>query len=85
MFKTTLATTAALAFIVASSGRANAQDVRGETLTVEQLMADPATYEAFLRECENNPGELGMTPNCINTLEAKKKIRTAQMRKALGL
>lgn len=39
-----------------------------ETKTVDWYMApeNEAALEAKLKECRNNPGELGNTPNCQN-------------------
>lgn len=39
-----------------------------ETKTVDWYMApeNEAAFEAKLKECRNNPGELGNTPNCQN-------------------
>lgn len=39
-----------------------------ETKTVDWYMApeNKAAFEAKLKECRNNPGELGNTPNCQN-------------------
>ena len=40
------------------------------TLTVEHYRTHPQEREAKLRECANNPGELALTPNCVNAQQA---------------
>lgn len=47
-----------------------------ETKTVDWYMApeNKAAFEAKLKECRNNPGELGNTPNCQNAELANHKI-----------
>lgn len=47
-----------------------------ETKTVDWYMApeNKAALEAKLKECRNNPGELGNTPNCQNAELSNHKI-----------
>ncbi len=47
-----------------------------ETKTVDWYMApeNKAAFEAKLKECRNNPGELGNTPNCQNAELANHKL-----------
>jgi hypothetical protein len=43
-----------------------------KTKTVEYYMLDEnaAELQTKLKECGDNPGELGLTPNCINAARA---------------
>lgn len=41
--------------------------------TVDWYFSNDAERKAMLKECNNNPGELGQTPNCINASRAEKK------------
>ena len=34
--------------------------------TVDWYLAHDAERKATQKECQNNPGELGQTPNCVN-------------------
>lgn len=47
-----------------------------ETKTVDWYMApeNKAAFEAKLKECRNNPGELEKTPNCQNAALAQHKL-----------
>lgn len=47
-----------------------------ETKTVDWYMApeNEVALEAKLKECRNNPGELGNTPNCQNAELANHKL-----------
>ena len=49
-----------------------------ETRTVDWYMApeNEAVFEAKLKECRNNPGELKDTPNCQNAELANHKLFT---------
>ncbi len=57
-----------------------------ETKTVEYytLAENAQELESKLIECKNNPGELGLTPNCINAAKAKqlKRSRTKDTRES---
>jgi hypothetical protein len=40
--------------------------------TVDYYRADPDARKEMLAKCENDPGALGRTPDCINALQAKR-------------
>lgn len=65
--KNLLLMVAALIFLVSATG-CNAE----ETRTVEWYLQpeNKTIWEAKLKECRNNPGELEKTPNCINARKA---------------
>ena len=62
-----------------------------DTKTVEYYKTHTVERKAKIKECENNPGELSGTPNCINAHAAQKqsfklpdlnrKVNTSQMDK----
>ena len=56
-----------------------------ETKTVDWYMApeNQAAFEAKLKECRNNPGELGNTPNCQNAELANHKLFVTRPAKPL--
>lgn len=54
------------------------------TYTVDELIADEALLAEIMATCDNNPGELGNTPNCQDAAAADFKARFRRMRKALG-
>jgi len=56
------------------SACSDAPSATAETYTVDQLMVDDPRLKQLLADCANNPGELGLTPNCINASEAKRKL-----------
>ena len=43
------------------------------TQTVDWYQKHPSERATLLRECRNNPGELGDTPNCVNAEKAEAK------------
>lgn len=44
--------------------------------TVDWYLAHDTERKAMRIECRNNPGELGQTPNCINSSLAEKRAST---------
>lgn len=55
-----------------------------KTYSVEDFLADEALLAEHVEKCRNNPGELGQTPNCVNSAAADGKARLERMNKALG-
>ncbi|MDD5407059.1 MAG: EexN family lipoprotein [Sulfurovaceae bacterium] len=49
-----------------------------QTKTIEYYMQHENAQEldAKVKECKNNPGEIGMTPNCINASKAAMQKRS---------
>jgi hypothetical protein len=45
--------------------------------TVDEYLANPDAMDAKLKDCANNPGDLGNHPDCVN-------VRVAAERKGLG-
>jgi hypothetical protein len=45
--------------------------------TVDEYLANPDAMDAKLKDCANNPGDLGDDPDCVN-------VRVAAERKGLG-
>ena len=41
--------------------------------TVDWYLAHDAERKATQKECQNNPGELGQTPNCVNASIATRR------------
>jgi hypothetical protein len=48
--------------------------------TVQEYRADAALRQAELALCDNNPGTLGETPDCINAREAARREATRSLR-----
>lgn len=51
---------------------------------VDYFMKHPQDLTKTLSECNNNPGELAMTPNCMNAAKADKNMFLDQAQKAAG-
>ncbi|MFA5428457.1 MAG: EexN family lipoprotein [Sulfurimonas sp.] len=51
-----------------------------QTKTIEYYMQHENAQEldAKVKECKNNPGEIGMTPNCINASKAAMQINMSK-------
>jgi hypothetical protein len=45
--------------------------------TVDEYLANPDAMDAKLKECANNPGDLGSDPDCVN-------VRAAVERQGIG-
>lgn len=54
-----------------------------KSYTVDDLLKDPATLERVYKECGNDPGRLGNTPNCKNAAQANWKSKLNNMQKSL--
>lgn len=52
--------------------------------TVQYYLDQPAERERIVTDCDNNPGELAETPNCVNAYEADRKALSQGIREALG-
>ncbi|CAD1798219.1 hypothetical protein CPBF426_15070 [Xanthomonas arboricola pv. juglandis] len=52
----------------------NAQPTR----TVEEFKADKEQRHSMLATCKNNPGEKGLSPNCINAQKAENEIANSR-------
>ncbi|MDR0576118.1 MAG: EexN family lipoprotein [Candidatus Accumulibacter sp.] len=52
--------------------------------TVDWYKEHEAERTAMIKKCENNPGELAATPNCVNATRAANKL-TWSSRKGLNL
>lgn len=46
-----------------------------ETKTVEFYKTHDVERKKQIKKCRNNPGELTVTPNCINSTKAKNSIQ----------
>ncbi|MDP2027871.1 EexN family lipoprotein [Sulfuriferula sp.] len=54
-------------------------DAKKEEVTVQTVdwyLTHDVERKAMQKECQNNPGELAQTPNCINASLAGKKTST---------
>lgn len=51
--------------------------------TVDYYLANKADRQKAITDCDNNPGELAETPNCINAWEADRKALTQGINDAL--
>lgn len=56
--------TAALPLLLLIGCEAKKEEVKVQT--VDWYLAHDTERKATLKECQNNPGELGQTPNCVN-------------------
>jgi hypothetical protein len=52
----------------------NDAPIKEETMSVEWYKQHKPERERKLAECKNNPGELAVTPNCINAKKAANKM-----------
>lgn len=50
--------------------------------TVEDYRANDALREAKVKECTNDPGTLGQTPDCVNALSAASLEGRGSLRKS---
>lgn len=74
MKKRTIATILPIGIFVALAG---CNEDKVETVRdVQYYMENEESRSAKLKECNNNPGELAGTPNCINASKAKMKSRS---------
>lgn len=48
------------------------------TRTVEEFKADKQQRLSMLATCKNNPGEKGLSPNCINAQQAENEIANSR-------
>jgi len=55
-----------------------------EVKTVEWYEKNEPVRKTQIEKCENNPGTLSNTPNCINAKAAQKKINKEAVKKAWG-
>lgn len=61
------------ALFVGACSREPAQSVPklgDRTLTVDEFLAQPDLRKEVSTACNNNPGRLGLTPNCVNVRRA---------------
>lgn len=50
-----------------------------EIKTVEYYQQNKEEHKAKLKECKNNIGELGQTPNCQNAFQTTKENSSGQL------
>lgn len=48
--------------------------------TVEQYLANPDVMNATLKECADNPGDLGNDPDCVNVRAAAERQGVGSLR-----
>lgn len=68
----------ALALIVAACS----QEPERARYTVEDYRANDVLREARVKECTNDPGTLGKTPDCVNALRAASLERSGSLRES---
>ncbi|WP_445222693.1 EexN family lipoprotein (plasmid) [Bradyrhizobium sp. Pa8] len=61
----------------------NEADRVEQTKTVGWFLDHRDDLAVAIKACRDNPGELGMAPNCINSNEARNKITIQEMKDAL--
>lgn len=49
--------------------------------TVDWYKAHDVERQAMIKECGNNPGELGETPNCKNAMAAAVQLSSGKLRR----
>lgn len=57
---------------------------KAEVHDVEYYLNNEQARRQMLVQCDDNPGLLRDTPNCVNAMEAAKKSRLQQMRNAIN-
>lgn len=70
MEKALIITIAVTAALVGCSDAGKGEDVK----SVDWYKEHTAERAAKIKECNNNPGELKLTPNCINAKKAQSSI-----------
>jgi hypothetical protein len=58
------------------------QEPESARYTVEEYRANAALLEAKVRECANDPGTLGKTPDCVNAVRAALLEQRGSLRKS---
>ncbi|WP_408914474.1 EexN family lipoprotein [Brucella pseudogrignonensis] len=43
--------------------------------SVAELLADEPLLQKLFDECQNNPGEIGDTPRCVNAFQANHRMK----------
>ena len=66
--------TAVLPLLLLIGCEAKKEEVKVQT--VDWYLAHDAERKETQKECQNNPGELAQTPNCINASLAEKRAST---------
>lgn len=61
------------AAVIAGCNEENKKSVE-EVKTVDYYMTNKDEMKEVLKKCNNNPGELALTPNCINAGKADNKL-----------
>jgi len=51
--------------------------------TTDWYKENPAEMDATIKQCDSNPGQLAMTPNCINAAAAHSQNRKEALSKSL--
>jgi len=52
--------------------------------TVDWYKEHKEEREAMVQRCQNNPGEIAMTPNCINSVQAASDIQREEISSVSG-
>lgn len=69
--------------IAATLAGCNDADKEQQSKTVGWFLDHRDELAVALKECGDNPGELQMTPNCINANEARNQVTVQEMENAL--
>lgn len=76
---------AALTAVLAACDNGAATDTPAPTgHDVHYYLDNPDERRAVIAECDNDPGSLGDTSNCINAYEADEEDMNRSIRDALG-
>lgn len=57
---------------------------KAEVFDVQYYLNNEQARRKTLVECQDNPGALEDTPNCVNATEAAKQVRRQEMRDAIN-
>ncbi len=79
----TMASILLLTAAVVSLAGCNEADTGRQTKTVGWFFDHREELALTLKECRDNPGERGNTPNCVNANEARNKVTVQEMKDAL--
>ena len=75
---------ASAAALTGCNSETKTQDVtETDVKTVNWYMEHEAERTAMLEKCDNNPGELLGTPDCLNADEAERKLRKAKLEETI--
>lgn len=69
--------------LAACDNRGEEKKASAPVRDVEFFLKNPDERKATVAECDNNPGELAETPNCVNAYQADDEAMSRSIQDAL--